>query len=110
MTTMDGFADYKKSLDEFSNETQSMKSNQKFWLFVVRNGRWANLGWRNSETESYQRYCEIGEGRQYEIVSFPTTSTPRAQGMFKMYLLERKGVGLGEATSIISRKEAESGY
>ena len=102
---MFGADEYQKSVDSFKSLAPSR--DKKYWVFAVSKGKYVNIGYKDTESEAYSMaYAECSD-KHFEVVPLATTNIAEAHRRFKKILLERSG-NLDNATSLISRKPAES--
>jgi hypothetical protein len=103
--SMVGYDDYQNQVDSF-NESIPSGRGMKFWVFAISNGRYVDIGCKDTESEAYSMaYIECPD-KHFEIFPTNTTNIAEAHRRFKKWILQ-KTHNLDHATSLISRKPAQ---
>ena len=105
MTTMQGYEDYQKQVEAYNESMPSGKAN-RYFCFVMKDGRYVNLGSEDSEASAYELGYRDGGGRRFTVFPCNSINLSEVHRRFKKYLLDHSH-DLEEATNLISRKPAK---
>jgi hypothetical protein len=105
MDSMVGYNDYQKQVEAYQESVPRGKAN-RYFVFVMKDGRYVDLGSEASETEAYELAYRDGGGRHFVVFPCNSVNLSEVHRRFKKYLLDHSH-NLDEATSLISRKPAK---